>query len=514
MKIILCSGLFLIFYKLFLQNEKMFVFNRFFLISALLISLSIPLMKIQKPIFNLSELNKKEVQISHQTIQRAVDTTQPLPISKISKPEIQPETALMYIYFTVVGILFIRFIINLSMMAKWTMSHQKIRKKNFTILLTEKEITPFSFLNYMFVSKKEYENDFVNSSIFKHELAHIQQKHSMDILFVEILKIVFWFNPFLYFYKKQIQLNHEFLADNEVLNNHPNFEILEYKELLIQKTAIHHNTLSSSFSYLSTKKRLIMMSKNTSRNKKRMFQTLSLPLLMLSILLFSQTSQAQKIQENQGLTKKEIRQYNRTLKKVNKETSKIQQEFNSKQTKINELNAVYEKMSVDQKKSVESPKVVQNKVDNSFSTSSVTIESTDLDGEKRIITLAKGEEISSTAEQFYNQATVYYDQAQPFYDQATVYYNQAQPFYDQAMIYYDDAMEVYSKVEKLRSENKKSEAASFQKKYSEKMSFYSLEMKKYSSWMGKYNLEMEKYGAEMRKYALEMAQYAKEVTKN
>src|SRR5690606_39609713 len=64
--------------------------------------------------------------------------------------------------------------------------------------------------------RNEYENNQIDQELFVHEKAHITQKHSLDILFIEALQILFWFNPLIYLYKKAMKLNHEFLADQKV----------------------------------------------------------------------------------------------------------------------------------------------------------------------------------------------------------------------------------------------------------------------------------------------------------
>lgn len=206
--IILCSGLFLIFYKLFLQNEKMFVFNRIFLISALIFSVSIPFMKIQK-------IKPIENQISRfyqlKTIQKPQQTTEvvlnanPVQYSIYSVSRNQTETIdiqsiIQIIYFSVALLLMIRFLNNLNLLFKKTRTAKKLKKNGFTIVLIGKGSIPFSFLNYMFVAEDEFENDFLSSPVFGHELVHIRQKHSLDVILVEILKIIFWFNPFIWSY--------------------------------------------------------------------------------------------------------------------------------------------------------------------------------------------------------------------------------------------------------------------------------------------------------------------------
>ena len=118
-----------------------------------------------------------------------------------------------------------------------------------------------------------------------HELAHVNQKHSYDILFIELIRCLFWINPFLYFYKRAIQLNHEFLADEAVNNSFKN--VYSYQVLLLEKAGMYKAiNIASQFNYQVTKKRLMMMTKTTSASIKACKQFAILPILLVSMYVF------------------------------------------------------------------------------------------------------------------------------------------------------------------------------------------------------------------------------------
>lgn len=130
------------------------------------------------------------------------------------------------------------------------------------MVLLDEKVLPHSFLNYVFVSRQEYEAGRIDNELFIHEKAHITQKHSLDILFAEFLQMVFWFNPIIYLYKKAIRLNHEFLADQTV--NQACGEVAYYQRLLLQKaTGKSLIPIASNLNYSVTKKRFMMMTKHT-----------------------------------------------------------------------------------------------------------------------------------------------------------------------------------------------------------------------------------------------------------
>src|SRR5690606_16609923 len=166
-----------------------------------------------------------------------------------------------------------------------------VKEEGCTYVLLSHKTLPFTFLNFMFVEKEAFQNEALEKQILFHEWTHIQQKHSWDILLVEILKTVFWFNPLLLLYKRAIQLNHEFLADAAV--NKTFQDKIGYQWLLFNKASGGRAdlSLSSPFNLSSTKSRLIMMGKSSSMRKTRLLKIFSFVIAgTLTILLSSSQS--------------------------------------------------------------------------------------------------------------------------------------------------------------------------------------------------------------------------------
>ncbi|UKB79840.1 M56 family metallopeptidase [Chryseobacterium sp. MEBOG07] len=133
-------------------------------------------------------------------------------------------------------------------------------------------------------------NDTIDPRIFLHEKTHIEQKHSIDVLFLNILKIFTWFNPVLFLYKKAVITNHEFLADEAVMKS--NYNIKEYQSLILEEILSHQNPpLTHSFNFNNTKKRFIMM-----KTKKTKFSLLrkatGITVLIAAVALFSERTYA------------------------------------------------------------------------------------------------------------------------------------------------------------------------------------------------------------------------------
>lgn len=321
-KVILCSAVFLLTYKLLLEKEKMHLFNRFFLLASLLLSFVIPVIT-----FNYSKLS---LPISENAI-LSTNILQDNVIIQIPSAEQSTNYMLLIlltIYVTITTLLLFHFIVNLSKILSKALTNQTIPYKTCKIVLINEDLTPHSFLNYLFIHNKEYEN--IENEILVHEYAHIQQKHSYDILLLEILQTVFWFNPIIFFYRKAIQLNHEYQADEAVINSSHN--VSSYQYLLIDKINKGKTyNLTSQFNYSITKKRLLMMTKTKSLKSILCRQIAILPVIALSIFAFSTKTFAQdsinipKAKQNitpstqDGVTQELLNEYEQIVNKTKNE---------------------------------------------------------------------------------------------------------------------------------------------------------------------------------------------------
>jgi TonB family protein len=193
---------------------------------------------------------------------------------------------LLLAYIAVSLFLIFRFLINIYILLRKIRKNTTVPYHGSRLVLTHDRIVPHSFLNYVFINKKEFENKNIEKEILSHELAHIKQKHTADIMFIELITIIAWINPLLFFYRRAIQLNHEFLADDFVVNSITTPH--KYQLLLLDKAKQPSVlVLSSSFNYLQTKKRIIMMTKNTSFRTAILKQIALIPVILITGFLFS-----------------------------------------------------------------------------------------------------------------------------------------------------------------------------------------------------------------------------------
>ncbi|SOD93704.1 BlaR1 peptidase M56 [Spirosoma fluviale] len=277
----LCLLILFGFYKLLLEDEKLHQFNRFYLLFSLVFSLVIPLLTInirseQIPVF--------EPQPNYQPDRILTDLVDPK--TSPVQPAFDFSAVAGLVYWLITLMLLIRFGRHLFSLAQLISQHRNVRYQDATLILLPENGLPHTFLHYLFVGKSAYESQAIEPELFTHELTHIRQKHSFDILFVELLFCFYWFNPLLFLIKRAIRLNHEFLADAAVIDQHQH--VVRYQRLLLSKLTLSTPvSLTSQLTFHATKQRFLMMTKRTSRARVLIVGTLALSLLVILVATFS-----------------------------------------------------------------------------------------------------------------------------------------------------------------------------------------------------------------------------------
>lgn len=339
-----CLAILLLFYKLFLEGHKMHTFKRLYLLAALALGFGIPLLTF--------------TQYVHITMPVYTPNFELLPLTSNVVVE-EPTKYLPYILWSIYGIgvlvFSMKFIINSANLFKKIHANPKEKLDKHTNVLLAEKTTPHTFLAYIFLYKKAYENNEIPQEVLLHEITHAQQKHSVDVLLVELLQILFWFNPLVYFFKHSIKLNHEFLADHAVLKNGANATAYG-KILLAFSSAASEPQLANSINYSSIKKRFTVMKKRTSKQSVWLRSLITIPVAALLLYGFSTTETKEILVKSPYAT-------NSTLQE--KATPKMVAEFNSLAKKynaqpiqsrviklkdINRLEYIYKLMSQEQKK--------------------------------------------------------------------------------------------------------------------------------------------------------------------
>ncbi|WP_268034419.1 M56 family metallopeptidase [Algoriphagus sp. PAP.12] len=288
LKSVICLMVFLAIHRLLLQREVFYQFNRFFLLGAVLFSFLIPLNTIENVV-----LVERQVPVLEESFDfeenfiPTIETESNLETTYIeSQSEFPWETLVWTLYGLISLVFLIRFIKNISILYDQVRRNLKVTYRGQTLVLLSQKVIPYTFFQYIFVTREEFENEEISDSVIEHELAHVKGKHSWDILFIELLMIPFWFHPGLYWAKQSIMLNHEFIADQSALKKWP---LHQYQsELLRYATFQSQNSLVSNLNFSLTKKRLEMMKKNTKPTIQAIKLLVLVPVLGMVIYGFSE----------------------------------------------------------------------------------------------------------------------------------------------------------------------------------------------------------------------------------
>lgn len=294
----LCSALLLLTYRLLLKNKTTYTFNRVYLILSVLFSLTVSLITIRPPeaLPGTTGAAQQQLQLLPGNITGIQTLMYAKPASNkvIPHPDINyPLYGLFIIYGIVTFLLLYRFARNLNTIRLSVLNNESIAYKNTRLILVTESLTPHTFLNFIFLNKRDYNNQLIEADVLMHELAHARQRHSADVIFIELVQAFCWFNPFIMLYRKAIQLNHEFIADEAVLNN--NHNIVNYQHLLLSQLGYAKSlNITSQFNYSVTKNRLIMMTKTTSSTTAMFTRLAIIPVIAIAFMLFCTKTEARQ----------------------------------------------------------------------------------------------------------------------------------------------------------------------------------------------------------------------------
>lgn len=234
--IVLSSGFLLLCYMLFLHKEKYHQLNRFYLLFSLVFSSLLPFIKFSVP------------------VQPLMPNTQSFLTTVTEAPAIPFG---MVLYVAGAALFFILFLLRLFKVLKQIIGKHFIELNGLKVMDNPEQKVPFSFFHYVVVDSTTFELDELDL-VLRHEAAHAQQWHTLDILFVELVGVVCWFNPFVWAYKSALKSQHEYAADAAVI--HSNVPRNDYFDLILKQIR-HQNHLSPvhSFSATAVKSRIRMM---------------------------------------------------------------------------------------------------------------------------------------------------------------------------------------------------------------------------------------------------------------
>ena len=263
-------------YRFIFEKETFFISNRTYLLVSLALGVIIPAYQ-----WIPTEWYTKSVEVTYYL----------LPSDVMTETMAQPESAafswlflLGALYWSGVALMALRFMHGLYRIAHLRYTGLSEYSNGLHIIHTRGDHLPFSFMSSVYLSENVELTDGMKS-ILQHEEVHVKSWHSLDVLFVQILHIFFWFNPILIFYKKSIQQLHEFAADATVIKDIPR---KSYGQLLLRQSQSGLEiALANHFFHSQIKKRIQMMYKEKSKRPAMAKYLMALPVLMLLLVSFS-----------------------------------------------------------------------------------------------------------------------------------------------------------------------------------------------------------------------------------
>lgn len=280
-QVLLFQAVLLAVYDFFLHKETFFKWNRFYLLIAPFLSFIIPFLKVES-------IQKSAAQ--DYLIQLPTVFLNPQNVIGQSENSLIVLDFLKIIFYVGMLILLSIFFVKLFKILTLISSNRVVKKENYNLVLLENKHSAFSFFNYIFIHKDLLENNSFN--VIQHELVHCKQKHTLDLLLFELLKIVFWFNPFIYIFQKRITLLHEYISDAEVVKETDKTQY--FNKLLSETFSVENITFINEFYKQSLiKKRIKMITKEKSRNIKQLKYLFVVPLLIAMLFYSSCSEKAQ-----------------------------------------------------------------------------------------------------------------------------------------------------------------------------------------------------------------------------
>ena len=270
-----------LFYQFVLRRLTFYHSNRLFLLAYTLVSFFIPFINISPLVESRSNGIIQFVPSVHQYTLALEEASQcPAPIWSTGYGKWD---FIAFGLLAVAGILFGRFVMRFFSLLRVRRKAKLISNDGVRIYQVDEKIIPFSFGNSIFINSKLHTENELHE-IVRHEFVHVRQKHTIDIIWAEMLCIINWYNPFAWLLKRSIRQNLEFIADNKVIEN--GIDKKQYQYLLLKVIGNTQFSIATQFNFSSLKKRIVMMNKTKSAKRQLGRFLFLVPVVAIILLSF------------------------------------------------------------------------------------------------------------------------------------------------------------------------------------------------------------------------------------
>ncbi|MEM9546906.1 MAG: M56 family metallopeptidase [Bacteroidota bacterium] len=275
-----CLAVFYLFYLIFLKKETYFQFNRLYLLGTALLSLSIPLLNVDfhtaSAITGASQIYPILSQVNDLQIGIQQTISQESNVLHISISDV-----INWIYMAGFFIMTLKLFSGLFKLFGIINRSPKLKDQDHTLLISE-DVPAASFFSYIFWKDKHDKSDPIQKTILDHEMVHVRQWHSLDVIIMEIMVIVKWFNPLIYLFRNSLKKTHEFIADRYVTNQMG--DKFKYASILLKNSAPTNMPPISNHFYGNIKERIKMLG---TKQSSRMQQLKYFAIIPMTLVLFS-----------------------------------------------------------------------------------------------------------------------------------------------------------------------------------------------------------------------------------
>ncbi|WP_029280351.1 M56 family metallopeptidase [Pedobacter borealis] len=280
LKVTACTVLFFGFYLLVLRKLTFFKINRFYLLATLLLSFIIPALQfeVKREIIVVETEAPVNIPEIKPLTQAPVQLIQPIMVKY--QPEVKSKidwvVVMYYVYGSTASLLLLACLWQLLGLLKYTGRYTK-NSDGLKLITKTEGFTNCSFFNYVFINDADLSATDL-SVLLKHEQVHARQYHSIDKIILMVFKAVLWFNPVVYLYDKALEQVHEYEADEITSTDYGNEA---YANLLLKLAIAKSDTpLIHNFIKSPIKGRIKMLFNQKSKNMKKLFYVLALPILL------------------------------------------------------------------------------------------------------------------------------------------------------------------------------------------------------------------------------------------
>lgn len=281
----ICLVVFYATYHFLLRRETYFQFNRLYLILTALLSLTLPIISID---ISSAQTSSHSVHNIIPIIQYSAELQQNIQhnIESSSFYSISIGDIIRGVFYIGVFLMTLKFLHSLFQVFDMIQKSQKRKKSDHTLLSNPNGVPASSFFSYIFWNDEdEQKDDTTQQTILNHELVHVKQWHSLDVILMEIMVIIKWFNPLIYLFRNSLRRTHEYIADSYVSHQMGNKH--GYAMILLKQYQNHKASLLSSTFSMYIQDRISMLARVPSKGWSLLKPLMILPIAAALMALFS-----------------------------------------------------------------------------------------------------------------------------------------------------------------------------------------------------------------------------------